>query len=89
MVNESQIEYGFIGKLQDLKYSYRSRSVSMDETEKNDFNPNISRYVSTSVDEEIIDLQAVNTKLVDIEERITKAREMHNGFLRELALKEI
>jgi type I restriction enzyme M protein len=66
-----------------------SRRVSMEEIEKNDWNLNISRYVSTSVDEETIDLQAVNAKLVDIEKRITKARETHNGFLRELGLKEI
>lgn len=63
-----------------------SRPVTMDEIEKNDFNLNISRYVSTSIDEEVIDLQAVNKKLVDIEERITKARDTHNEFLKELGL---
>jgi type I restriction enzyme M protein len=61
----------------------------MDEIVKNDFNLNISRYVSTSLDEEIIDLKEVNKKLVDLEKEITKARETHNKFLRELGLPPI
>lgn len=66
-----------------------SRRVSMSEIEKNDFNLNISRYVSTSVDEEKIDLQDVNKKLVDIAKKERDAREKHNGFLRELGLPSI
>ncbi|WP_010423070.1 type I restriction-modification system subunit M [Anaerophaga thermohalophila] len=66
-----------------------SRRVSMDEIEKNEFNLNISRYVSTSLEEEIIDLQEVNKKLVDIEKDIEKARETHNKFLEELGLPPI
>ncbi len=61
----------------------------MNEIEKNDFNLNILRYVSTSVEEEKIDLKVVNKKLVDIEKNIVKAREMHNRFLRELGLPPI
>lgn len=63
-----------------------SRRVLMDEIEKNEFNLNISRYVSTSLDEEIIDLKIVNTKLVDVDKDIAKARETHNQFLKELGL---
>ncbi len=63
-----------------------SRRVPMDEIEKNDFNLNISRYVSTSIDEEKINLQEVNQKLVDIEKKITDARNTHNQFLEELRL---
>lgn len=76
-------------------YQYRtdqerySRKVSMEEIEKNGYNLNISRYVSTSVDEVKIDLKEVNVKLEKIEERITEARNRHNGFLKELGLKEI
>ncbi len=66
-----------------------SRRVSMDEIEKNGFNLNISRYVSTSLDEEIIDLKEVNKKLVDINNEISKARETHNKFLEELGLPPI
>jgi type I restriction enzyme M protein len=66
-----------------------SRRVTMDEIEKNDFNLNISRYVSTSFDEETIDLEEVNKKLVELDEVINKARETHNQFLKELGLPPI
>jgi type I restriction enzyme M protein len=66
-----------------------ARRVSMDEIEKNEFNLNISRYVSTSLDEEIIDLMEVNEKLIEIEKDIIKARNNHNQFLKELGLPPI
>jgi type I restriction enzyme M protein len=73
-------------KQEDLRYS---RRVLMDEIVKNDYNLNISRYVSTAVDEEVIDLEEVNKRLVDIERDITKARDKHNEFLKELGLQEL
>ncbi len=73
-------------KQDDLRYS---RRVSMDEIAKNDYNLNISRYVSTALDEEVIDLEEVNKRLVDIERDITKARNKHNEFLKELGLPEL
>jgi len=63
-----------------------SRKVSMEEIAKNDYNLNISRYVSTSIEEEKIDLDEVNKKLVDLEKKIAEARDTHNGFLKELGL---
>jgi type I restriction enzyme M protein len=63
-----------------------SRRVSMEEIAKNDYNLNISRYVSTSVEEEKIELQEVNKKLISIEADIKKAKDMHNEFLKELGL---
>ncbi|SFV33343.1 type I restriction-modification system subunit M [Thermoflavifilum thermophilum] len=66
-----------------------ARRVSMDEIEKNEYNLNISRYVSTAEEEEIIDLKEVNKKLVELEKEITKARETHNTFLKELGLPPI
>lgn len=66
-----------------------SRRVSMDEIEKNEFNLNISRYVSTSLEEEIIDLYEVNKKLVDLDKKIAEARETHNKYLEELGLPPI
>ncbi len=66
-----------------------ARRVSMDEIEKNEFNLNISRYVSTSLDAEIINLNVVNKKLVDLDKDIAKARETHNRFLEELGLPPI
>jgi type I restriction enzyme M protein len=66
-----------------------SRRVSMEEIEKNAFNLNISRYISTATAEEKIDLQAVNAELREIEQRAAKAAEAHNAFLRELGLPPI
>ncbi len=73
-------------------YQYRneearySRRVSMEEIEKNDYNLNISRYVSTAKTEEEVNLQAVNTNLVDLEKSIVENTKKHNGFLKELGL---
>lgn len=83
-----------INKIIDT-YKYRkeeprySRRVSMEEIIKNEYNLNISRYVSTSIDEELIDLNEVNKKLVELERNIAKARETHNQFLKELGLPPI
>lgn len=63
-----------------------SRRVEMAEIEKNDFNLNISRYISTAESEVEIDLAAEHQKLVDIEIKIQAARDKHNGFLAELGL---
>jgi len=77
-------------------YQYRpekieryARRVSMKEIEDNDFNLNISRYVSITQDEETIDLKAVNDKLVDIEKKAKEAKDKHNKFLKELGLPPI
>ncbi len=53
---------------------------------KNDFNLNISRYISTAKGEEEIDLQQVHLQLKEIEGKIKDAREKHNAFLKELGL---
>jgi type I restriction enzyme M protein len=63
-----------------------SRRVAMAEITKNDFNLNISRYISTATAEEEIDLQAVNSELGAIEQAISAARDKHNSFLKELGL---
>lgn len=63
-----------------------ARRVPMDEIEKNGFNLNISRYVSTAESEPIIDLKKVNKKLMDIEKKIGETTEKHNMFLKELKL---
>jgi type I restriction enzyme M protein len=63
-----------------------ARRVGMEEIEKNDFNLNISRYVSTAVAEEEVDLNVVHQQLTDIEKKIAKAKDKHNAFLKELGL---
>lgn len=73
-------------------YQYRneierySRRVSMAEIEKNDYNLNISRYISTSVAEQTIDLVKVSAELQSVEEKINEAKNRHNAFLEELGL---
>ncbi len=66
-----------------------ARRVDMAEIEKNDFNLNISRYISTAVGEAEIDLDATHQNLVQIEQAIAAAKDKHNAFLRELGLKPL
>ncbi len=77
-------------------YQYRperieryARRVSMAEIAENDYNLNITRYVSNAKEDEKVDLAQVNARLVDIEKRIAKARAEHNKYLKELGLKEV
>ena len=63
-----------------------ARRVSLQEIKENDFNLNITRYVSLSQEEEQIDLLAVNKRLIEIEQEIQRARDKHNEFLKELDL---
>jgi type I restriction enzyme M protein len=63
-----------------------SRRVGMKEIAENDYNLNISRYVSTAEAEAEIDLATVHSELVDIEKRLQKATARHNEFLEELGL---
>lgn len=58
----------------------------MERIEKEGYNLNISRYISTAVAEDEIDLKAVRTELVHLEKQIKEAAEKHNGFLKELKL---
>ncbi|KMM82025.1 type I restriction-modification system subunit M [Pseudomonas deceptionensis] len=63
-----------------------ARRVEMEEIERNGYNLNISRYISTAIAEEEIDLEAVNHELIALEETIQKTRDKHNAFLKELGL---
>jgi type I restriction enzyme M protein len=58
----------------------------MEEIEANGYNLNISRYISTAVAEEEIDLQTVNAELVTLAQNIEAASDKHNAFLKELGL---
>jgi len=70
----------------DKKYS---RRVTMEEIEKNGYNLNISRYVSTASEEEIIDLAEIKKKLDETEAAIKTAKDKHNQYLKELGLPEL
>ncbi|MXY52847.1 MAG: type I restriction-modification system subunit M [Gammaproteobacteria bacterium] len=63
-----------------------ARCVEMDEIKDNDFNLNISRYVSTAKPEVEIDLSATHTDLVEFDKQISESTAKHNAFLRELGV---
>lgn len=92
---QNALEEEHIQKIVDT-YQFRpehieryARRVSMDEIKKNDYNLNISRYVSTADDEVQIDLMQVHQKLAAINESIKTNTDKHNGFLKELGLEPI
>ncbi|GAB4324873.1 MAG: type I restriction-modification system subunit M [Candidatus Sumerlaeia bacterium] len=68
---------------------FASRRVSMEEIEENDFNLNITRYVSTARPETEIDLAQVHKEITELTQRIEDARMRHNEFLKELGLPEL
>jgi type I restriction enzyme M protein len=83
-----------IDKIVDT-YQYRkeedrySRCVPLSEIKENDYNLNISRYVSTAKQEPIIELDQVHKDLTEIEKKIKAATNTHNEFLKELGLPPI
>ncbi len=78
--------YKFRPKEPIKKYA---RRVSMEEIKKNDYNLNISRYVSTAEEEVRIDLKEVHQELEKIERKIYSSTNKHNEFLKELGLNTI
>ena len=68
---------------------FASRRVSMEEIEENDFNLNISRYVSTVKPEPDVDLAQVHAELGELSSKLAAALEKHNKFLEELGLPKI
>jgi type I restriction enzyme M protein len=88
---QNQLSLAHIAKIIDT-YQHRkeelrySRRVEMSEITKNDYNLNISRYISTALAEEEIDLQAVNFELLSLGQVFYTARDRHNAFLKELGL---
>ena len=71
-------------RIEEKRYSKR---ISMEDIEKNGYNLNISRYVSTAKDEVPVDLNEVNKSLNSINDLIENKTREHNKFLEELGLK--
>jgi type I restriction enzyme M protein len=88
---QNQLTDDHIGKIIET-YQFRkeedrySKRVSMEQIAAEGYNLNISRYISTAVGEEEIDLAATHKELVDIEKQIREATSKHNAFLKELGL---
>jgi type I restriction enzyme M protein len=63
------------------KYSYLA---TFDEIKENDFNLNIPRYVDTFVEEAEIDLVAVRTERVQLQEKLNTLEVEMESYLKEL-----
>lgn len=67
------------------EYRY-SKRVSMERIAGEGFNLNISRYISTAIGEDEIELAETHRELLEIEKQVREATSKHNGFLKELGL---
>jgi type I restriction enzyme M protein len=63
-----------------------SQCVSMEKIKEEGYNLNISRYISTAMPQEEIDLSAVNQELLALENKTIVATKKHNEFLKDLGL---
>jgi len=68
---------------EEARYSKR---VSLRKIAEEGYNLNISRYISTAVEEEEIDLDATHRDLLKAQKAIEKWTAKHNDFLKELGL---
>lgn len=65
------------------KYAYRA---TFDEIAENDFNLNIPRYVDTFVDEEEVDIRAVQEEIEGLEKQLADVRAEMQRHLQELGI---
>ena len=63
-----------------------ARCVELEEIRENNYDLNITRYVSTAKEEEPIDLKEVYIEVTTAEKKIQVARARHNSYLGELGL---
>ncbi|WP_142906911.1 N-6 DNA methylase, partial [Klebsiella pneumoniae] len=85
LLRTDEMPNGEIGHIEKIIHTYQyrkdepryARRVSMEEIEKNDFNLNISRYVSTAEAEEEIKLDSVHAELVSLDSQIKLATKKH------------
>lgn len=88
---QNQLTDEHIAKIIDT-YQFRkeedrySKRIGMERIAEEGYNLNISRYISTAVADEEIDLQTVNAEMLSLEQKITEAKNNHNAFLDELRL---
>lgn len=94
---QNRLREGEDGKPNDIQkiietYQFRkeedrySRRVSLDEIEENGYNLNISRYVSTFVEEEPVDIHAVMAEIKDLEAKRAELDKEIELYLKELGL---
>jgi type I restriction enzyme M protein len=67
------------------KYAYLA---GYEEIKRNDFNLNISRYIDTFVEEDVIDLRATQDTIIKIETKLAKIREKMGKYFVELGIND-
>ena len=88
---QNQLTEDHIAKIVET-YQFRteedrySKRINMERIAEESYNLNISRYISTAVGEEEIELAVTHKELAEIEKQIREATAKHNAFLRELGL---
>lgn len=92
--NRNKLDEAHIKKIVDTykertEESNYSKRVSKKLIAENDYNLNISRYVSTAIEDKIVNLEMVKKDLDDIESQITKTKAKVNSYLKELRLPEL
>lgn len=94
---QNRLREGEDGKPNDIQkiietYQFRkeedrySRRVSLDEIKENGYNLNISRYVSTFIEEEPVDIHAVMAEIKDLEAKRAELDKEIEVYLKELGL---
>ena len=94
LLHTDEMPDGEIGHIEKIIETYQfrkeeerySKRISMERIEKEGYNLNISRYISTAQSEEEIDLQAVNAELFKLSQNMNAASDKQNAFLKELGL---
>lgn len=81
-----KIVNAYINRTEEERFS---RKVSLKEIRDNDYNLNITRYVSLAQEEEQVDLNANHERLTQINGEIERSRKELNKYLKELGLDEI
>jgi|688.fasta_scaffold91854_2 type I restriction-modification system DNA methylase subunit len=88
---------GFTGRLPPFRFesfepprnrsqeSRYSRRFGIDEIEQHEFNLNISRYISTAVGEDDIDLSATRVELSELDAAVALATIRHTTLLKSSA----
>lgn len=88
-IREEDIEKIFNAYVNREDIEKFSHVAEIEEIEENDYNLNIPRYVDTFEEEEEIDIEEVQRKIIDLEEDKMKIKKELNEFFKELGLGEI
>lgn len=81
--NINDIIKAYITRVDIAKFAH---VASLDEIVAHEYNLNISRYVDTFEEEDLVDIEQVKTKIVDIQKELTIVEAQMNKYLKELGL---